>query len=354
LRDAPKRVLFLLACWFLLAPLSLAWSVDARLTLEELRAETLYGALAFFVFFVLADDAARWRAWWIAIFSGTLITIFFRELQQSLGIALWHNPPDGGVGAFSTHLVLISPLLAAIVWNPPWGLGRKAWVLAVSLVLLIGVAWTTREPWTTPNRIVWPSLAAVFLAAVIAGRKARAELGSGMRSVIVIAAIAISVAFVASIAAKNERFYREDPSMVASVERDLRPRLWTIAWEQWKEAPWLGHGFGREILAGAFLPETPKNVRHPPVIHGHNMFLNIALQLGLVGLAVFVALLVAMAREYLAMLSTPSLAALGVMGLALLAGFATKNLTDDFLHRHNAQLFWALNGMLLGFAARER
>jgi hypothetical protein len=25
-----------------------------------------------------------------------------------------------------------------------------------------------------------------------------------------------------------------------------------------------------------------------------------------------------------------------------------KNLTDDFMHRHNALVFWALNGMLLG------
>jgi hypothetical protein len=26
-----------------------------------------------------------------------------------------------------------------------------------------------------------------------------------------------------------------------------------------------------------------------------------------------------------------------------------KNLTDDFFYRHNALVFWALNGMLVGF-----
>jgi hypothetical protein len=36
-----------------------------------------------------------------------------------------------------------------------------------------------------------------------------------------------------------------------------------------------------------------------------------------------------------------------------------KNLTDDFLHRHNALVFWAFNAMLLGLActrpaAREK
>ena len=37
-------------------------------------------------------------------------------------------------------------------------------------------------------------------------------------------------------------------------------------------------------------------------------------------------------------------------GRSLVAGFCVKNLTDDFLHRHNGVLFWALNGMLVGFA----
>ena len=29
-----------------------------------------------------------------------------------------------------------------------------------------------------------------------------------------------------------------------------------------------------------------------------------------------------------------------------------KNLTDDFFVRHNALVFWALNGMLLGLGQR--
>jgi len=43
-----------------------------------------------------------------------------------------------------------------------------------------------------------------------------------------------------------------------------------------------------------------------------------------------------------------------VIGLALIAGFLAKNLTDDFLHRHNAQVFWALNGLLVGLGRRVR
>jgi hypothetical protein len=63
-----------------------------------------------------------------------------------------------------------------------------------------------------------------------------------------------------------------------------------------------------------------------------------------------VVLLAALARRYRAMLADPVLAPLGMMGLALLAGFIVKNFTDDFLHRHNALVFWSLNAMLLGLA----
>jgi len=76
----------------------------------------------------------------------------------------------------------------------------------------------------------------------------------------------------------------------------------------------------------------------------------VALETGVAGLAAFVALLVALARRYRTLLREPALAPLGMLGLALLAGFVVKNLTDDFLHRHNALVFWSLNAMLLGFA----
>jgi len=223
--------------------------------------------------------------------------------------------------------------------------------------MLVFAAWATREPWTTPNRVVWLALAMVFLVAIFAARHSGAfpRTGlAGLRGVMLASGAAICIAFGASIAAKNERFYSHDPSPMASVDQDLRPRLWSLGLERWKEAPFLGHGFGREILADAFLPETPKGVAHPPLQHAHNAFLNIALQLGGVGLAAFAAVLLLLCRQYGSLLKRPDTAVLGVIGLALLAGFVTKNLTDDFMHRHNAQVFWALNGMLLGFSARVR
>jgi O-antigen ligase len=355
--SAPRVALALVLAWFLLAPLSLAWTIDTRHTLEELRAESFYGVLAFAVFYCLANDVRRWKRWWMVLFAGAFIAIVAKALQTQLGLVLWRHPPDGGSGPFSTHLVLISPLLVALIARPPWGFGRSPAALATGIALLFGAAWFTREAWTTPNRIVWPALAVVFVVMIAAGRKGaivQVETLPALRRVVAASGIAIAIAFVASIAAKNERFYRDDPGFAASMERDLRPRLWSVGWSEWCAAPLLGHGFGREILAARFLPETPVGVDHPPVRHAHNALLNIALQLGAVGLLLFMAVLLTFARNYAALLSRPAASTLGAIGLALLAGFLAKNLTDDFLHRHNAQVFWALNGLLTGFAASSR
>ena len=356
-RPLPRALIAAFASWSVLALASLAWSADPLHTWEELRAETLYSTLAFGVFFLAATSPDRWRQWWIALIAGTLLTFAASALQQGSGIVLWRHSPDGGIGPFSTHLVLVAPLLVALVSPAPWGLRRSVPALAGALATLVAAAWLTRNAWTPPNRIVWPSLLAVFGVAVLAGRRAagfKLDDLPGLRPTIALGAILIVIAFLAAIAAKNERFYPNDPSGLSSLERDLRPRLWSVAWNEWKAAPWLGHGFGREIRASAFLPETPPIIGHPPVRHGHNLLLNIALQLGIAGVGLFAAVLVLLAREYARFLAEPAIAPLGVIGLALLAGFLAKNLTDDFLHRHNAQVFWALNAMLLGLAQRVR
>jgi len=46
------------------------------------------------------------------------------------------------------------------------------------------------------------------------------------------------------------------------------------------------------------------------------------------------------------------LALLGILGLALITGFVTKNLTDDFFYRSNAKEFYVLNAMVIGYGTR--
>jgi O-antigen ligase len=155
----------------------------------------------------------------------------------------------------------------------------------------------------------------------------------------------------AMVAERNDRIYADAP-VVTHLEHDLRPAIWRTAAQVIADAPLLGHGFGREIRADAFRALKPEGGEHPEVHHAHNVFLDVAVQLGFVGLAVFVALLATLAAAHARLLASPRAAPLGLLGLIVIAGFVTKNLTDDFFHRHNAQVFWALNGLLLGLGRR--
>ena len=340
LRRVPAGFAAAYAAWALLAVASLAWSVDPGYTLGELRAEIVYGTLALAVFFVAAAaNPARWRTWCYAMLLGTLAVFVAQLLQAHMGLSFTRHAFFEQRGPWSTHLVLMAPLVFALAWRAPWGAQRGVGLAAVAMGSLLFAAWETE------NRIVWVALAAQFLV-VASLRPADANGGThALRWVAVAAAAVATLALAASVA---DRTAGRFAGATESLERDVRPRIWGVAWEKFKQAPVLGHGFGREILAADFAPHTPRVLDHPQIRHGHNVFVDVALATGLAGLAAFVALLAFLAREYRGYLREAALAPLGAIGFMVLAGFLLKSTTDDFLHRHNGLVFWSLNAMLLG------
>ena len=93
----------------------------------------------------------------------------------------------------------------------------------------------------------------------------------------------------------------------------------------------------------------------PLLAHAHNVFASQWLQTGLVGMLAFTAFLGALGVRYLRFVRSrdDTLAFVGLVGLALLAGFIAKNATDDFLFRSNAKELWAMTAMLLGYGMRR-
>ena len=348
LAQVPRDVAIAGAAWLLVCLASVAWSVDPKFSLGEVKPEIVYPVLAFAVFFVAAArDPSLWPKWWLSAMVGGATAFAGQVLQGWLPVPLMRHDVDGGDGPFSTHLVLLLPLLFALDWPPPWGRDHRPRALLVALCLLLVAAWYTG------NRIVWLAFAAQLSVGILTWKRLPAtprEHAAALRRLALVVAIAFTVAFAASVAERFERNLLHDTGVAPGLDHDLRLKIWAVAGKRFLEAPWLGHGFGREVLAPSFEPLTPPAVNHPMLRHGHNMFIDMALETGVVGLAAFVALLVALARRYGAMLREPALAPLGMLGLALLAGFVVKDLTDDFLHRHNALVFWSLNAMLLGFA----
>jgi O-antigen ligase len=345
---APRGVLTAWAAWAAWSIASLAWSADAHYSLGELKAELLYGFAAFALYLV-AVTPARVPLWLGALAAGTVLASVGAAIQPWLPAWWSRHPIDGGPGYLSTHVVLAAPALVAWALLAPNARARVGWSLAILCALLLAA-------WHSANRIVWVALAAEIAVAFVAWRHAQRLHAVGARRgtvAVVVAIVVVGAAFAAAVVAREDRVahyaVRE-----GSIEADLRPQIWERAAERVRASPWLGYGFGREILAADFIPLTPHEIAHPELRHAHNAFIDVALQLGLVGLALLLALLLALAREYARMLKDADAFVPGIVGLATLAGFVAKNMTDDFFHRHNALVFWMLQGALLGLAHARR
>ena len=345
----PALPLLAFAAWAAVSAASWFWSEAPHYSAREIKTEIGYGLVTFAVFVVAGMRVGRWHLWRNTLLVATALTFAIDIALEHLPWRLTRHSMDGGPGPWSTHLVMMMPLLLMISWPRPWGDARRlAWSVAA-------VALVTIAAWRTENRIVWAAIA-LQLALVFAlshERALRPLDTAALRRLLFAAAVAVVLALGAAIVERSEKIFGEG-SVQASLERDLRPKLWSAAWEKILEAPWLGHGFGREIVATRFLALTPGDPAYPPMLHSHNMFMDIALQTGFIGLCAFLMVIGTLGRSYASWLSDMRLAPLGIVGISLLAGFLVKNLTDDFLHRHNSLVFWALNGMLLGLAARGR
>ena len=342
----PRAIAILYGLWALLAAASLGWSADPGYTLSELRREVFYGALAFVVFFHAATGAARLRLWCGALLAGTVALALFEIVRAHAapGLAPWH----GGPGRFSTHLALVAPFLLLLVAQPPEGFGRRTG-LAAGAFACFGLA-----ALDTHNRIVWAAfLAALLVLAFAMASVVAAPARRRLALATVAAAAAIAGLFALSVAQKIEVSYPTAASTAETFALDHRHQLWAIAAELVEERPLAGHGFGREVLERRFR-ERMSGSGYEFATHGHNLFLNAAVSLGALGVALLAALLTALALEHGRNLSRPGTRVLGAIGLALVAAFLVKNLTDDFFNRHNALVFWALNGMLLGIARRPK
>ena len=334
--------------WIALCIVSLAWSVDPGYTLAELRREILYGGIVFIVFFAGTREPAQLHLWMKVLFVGAL----------ALGVGEWAHflRPNGerastfsmGPGPFSTHVVVLAPLLVLFAWREPVGMGwRNGAVLAVGAAMLCaGVA--------GDSRFLWVALLASAMVA-FAAFWTRAPATHPARHVVRRAFFVVLLLLPVLMAASAEykvRYYPRAASTMESLALDERPLIWKIAVGKALESPVAGHGYGREIVGRDISASLAAAGQPTPYYHGHNVFLDMVIQLGVIGLAAFVALLAALAWSFASARRVEEGLPLAIAGLAMLAGYLVKDMTDDFFFRPNSLVFWAIAGMLLGLAAR--
>jgi O-antigen ligase len=347
---AGPSILVPLGIWALWSCASLAWSVDPAYSRGQLAREVMDSLLAMFVFYVAARDARSLRVLIGAAFASVacfaLLAVGMAAITGTWDAGRWHH----GVGAWSTWLVLIAPFLFALLAPPPAGFGRGARSLVVGFLLLALMVATARM---TENRIVWIALAVVFATAslVAALRWPQTFARTPLRWIAPLAVLLLVLGLAFTDALEERAQIQQRSSVATSIERDPRIVLWEHVAGRIAARPWTGYGFGRMILAGPLTAETGNAL----LSHAHDVFASQWLQTGVVGMAALIAFLAALAARYVRFVRScdDSLAFVGVVGLALLAGFVAKDLTDDFLFRSNAKELWAMSSFLLGYGMRR-
>jgi O-antigen ligase len=331
------------ALWALIAGISVLFAHDPGASFGEFRNEVVYTFCAFATWFTLAGkrEGILWlaRALIVAIAAALIFGVVIYAPGRQ-----WFDLGDlGEVGSLTTFLITALPvLLLFALRSAPRSAARLGAILLVISCLIAG--------FLTLNRMFWLAAAAefiVFALCCLSHWKNRRRAVLMLGGVTVVAGLALTQVLLAS----QSRIAISAPGteIVDFLVDDPRSDLWRFALSEIAEHPWIGAGIGKWSTRDAFQANFHDAVR----LHAHNVFLNRALATGLPGVAAFVALLAATVLAFwrLARSVDARTAALGAAGLALVTGVVVKNLSDDFLVRQNALLFWSLVGAALGTAS---
>ncbi|MGD9123823.1 MAG: O-antigen ligase family protein [Desulfarculaceae bacterium] len=341
-----STVLFWPLCFYAAtAAFSLLGAVDFSYSLREMRAELLKGLIVFYTAVHIVDDEIHLRQVWLAMLASLAIMalaglfFFFWHGGSLLHFAVRAGSLHSGYGGLGTYLVIVWPflLLSLRAFKStrliPW-----LWVLGG---LTIALAFATY------NRAAWVALVVEtgLVVLVLAKRRLRTAVIGGL----VCLALGVGMFFLPG-SRHGETWDRlwSDPSQVGGTAGDLLA-LWRHSWKEIESHPFTGIGLGRHSFSLAY-PEFVE-AHHPLLWHAHNMFVDVALQLGVQGLAaillIFVVLITVLWPR-----SPPGpgdvvtcfAAAVAIMVM----GFSIRNLTDDFFVKDSALLLWLLSGLALG------
>ncbi len=159
-------------------------------------------------------------------------------------------------------------------------------------------------------------------------------------SVSLVGSLAVIGGAVASFATITSA-YGKDSSLTGRTE------IWEASLEALSRRPWLGHGLGALFWRVDLSPETAEIWRHVgfEASHAHNGALDLALQIGLLGLAVFAVLWLSVFKQAWSRIdSSPELS---IWILAVLASNFIIGLTEDVFLGGWVGLFCAMKVLLM-------
>jgi O-antigen ligase len=337
-------LIWLFAVWGGLGLISLVWAVDASYSASELKSELLYPFLIFTLVFALSDFD------WLERFRKTLLAATFLSCASALDWSL--NREGASIGAWfagpgmhSTFLVGVYPFALGFLVGPDARLRTRAVNALAMAAIFAGGA-------VTLNRMLWIVLAlqTVLVLAMLWQRKPERDL----RWRLALLVVACAAVFGGILYAVSSTRFGINPSAAGAVgetvEHDPRAQIWKYAVRRAAERPWLGAGFGRGALRKDFQSELGSPIHW----HAHNLVLNYALSMGILGIVVILLVFGAVLRKlWQVWREGGPVAPYAAAGVAVVAGMLLKNMTDDLFVRNSVLLYFSIAGMILGAHARQ-
>ena len=338
LPEVPARKALLL--WITVALLSLATAVDPGYSLGEIKNEIGYAMAAYLGFLTLTRTRAEASLLAAALILGSLVLAAFALREYLVSDSPYWNEAGlaGGSGSYSSYLLALLPALlwagSVLTHKHRWGLISALIALQLMVAALAG------------QRAFWLvfALQALLALYLLRARGFIALSASRVRAIGVVAVILSAVVIVGAAARRDTVAWSEDPRLTT----------WPAVAARIVEHPLTGKGFGREIMKKAY-PELLSQ-KYPAVWHAHNLFLNYGMAMGIPGVIAILLVFFALLKKFweLSHSGDRTAAMSGICGLLLVAGIVARNLTNDFFQRDLALLFWAIAGMLLGYAQHAK
>lgn len=314
--------------YFALAAFSLLWAASPHLVLQALRADILIPCLAFIASFHAARrlDAQRTAE---ALLLGAWCSFL---LASAIGYLVfgsdWFERLFDSVGYYSSYVFMLAG--ASIPF-----LKRNRRLLFYPLVAVL--------LFLSQQRVAWVVFPFIGLADMLLCRRQGASLKS-----LVVFGLLIVVASIGMLkwVAEQKPVDGLNPEVQASslldrLAKNERLRPWREWFERGLESPIIGHGFGRDNVKDHFSGGGEWSERS--LNHGHNILLNNFLQLGLLGVALYLAAQVQLARFLIRHGEPLAFAALFVLLL-----FLMRNLFDDFSFKRLLIVYALLLGWSIG------
>jgi O-antigen ligase len=328
-----------IALWIALALLSLFYAVDFSYSLGEIKNEIGYTMMALFAFFVYCDDKKKaCLGAWSVVLALAVISVWSLWLWAHTG--KWQE--DAGHGGSATYAGFVLMALPAILLVWYWQPSARWLMVGIALIALLATVYSRQ-------RAIWPVLGIemAFLIILLRYKKGN-PLPAARTAILLLLIIATGLTF--AIATHSTRLGMAGNA--AEMKNDPRLRNWPAVVARIGEQPLIGAGFGRNAM----------KLGHPDLVpetnymfwHAHNVFLNYGLALGIPGMFALILLFGSLSKTYWGMYRSGNqeLATLGIAGILLVTAVVLRNLSNDFFQRDAALLFWAMNGLFLGYGLR--